>query len=80
VLRVFGGISLLGAVVGFLGGAGQLPDAIYGIGLWLTPTAFVVWAVARLGTARFNEISGYGHEDEASDRGDPKRGNVEQWF
>jgi len=56
---VFAGV---GAALGLLGGADLLPEIAFGIGLFLVPAVFIVWAVARLGLERLARITGSGHD------------------
>jgi hypothetical protein len=61
----FVGFCLLGVVGGLLGGAGRLPDFVFGLALVAVPTLFIVWAVARLDPRDIVRIINKGGEGDA---------------
>lgn len=64
----FAGICLLGIVTGLAGGAGQLSDVVFGIGLFGVPTIFIIWAVAKLDPRSLGEITGHDRWREEQSR------------
>lgn len=69
----FVGICILGIAIGLAGGAGELSDLVFGIGLFGAPTVFVIWAVAKLDPRGLGEITGHNRWREEQRRSDEFR-------
>jgi len=54
----FAAFSVVGVALGLLGGADLLPEVLFGIGLFLIPAVFIVWAIAHLDLERLKGLTG----------------------